>query len=70
VNTGLLASVLPAAGRQEFTQDGLGLVLGAKYAMTNRLGLTFGFTHAELKSASAAGGYTSNSYTAGLAFSY
>lgn len=70
VNSGLLASASPASDRQEFTQDGLGLVLGARYIMTNRMALALGFTHSEIKAASAIGSYSSNSYTAGLSFSY
>lgn len=70
VNTGLLASGSGASDQQEFTQDGLGVVLGARYTITNRIALALGFTHAELKAASAIGSYSSNSYTAGLSFSY
>lgn len=70
VNSGSLASASPAAGRQEFTQDGLGLVLGARYIITNRIALALGFSHSEIKAATAIGSYSSNSYTAGLSFSY
>ena len=70
VNAGLLASTSLASSRQEFTQDGLGLVLGARYTITNRMALALGFSHSEIKAATAVGSYSSNSYTAGLSFSY
>jgi hypothetical protein len=69
-NAGLIASGLPGANLQGFTEDAFELVLGAKYALTRRVALDFGITHMELDSERPLGGYSRNRYTAGLAISY
>jgi Putative beta-barrel porin 2 len=73
-NDGLLASGVasgsPGAGRSAFTNDALELVLGAKYAMTNRVALDLGFTHSQLGSGGPIIGYTRNRCSAGLTISY
>jgi hypothetical protein len=69
-NAGLLASGLPGANLQEFTEDAFELVLGAKYTLTRRVALNFAITHTELDSERQLGGYSRNRYTAGLAINY
>ena len=69
VNVGLLG--LPGAERPESTEDLVYLGVGAKYAMSKRVSLDFGYAHTELDSESRAnGGYTRNRYSAGLTLNY
>ena len=62
-NTGLLTGT----NRQNSTQNGLELLIEAKYAVTNRVALDLKFDHTELDSI---GGYSRDVYTAGMAFSF
>jgi opacity protein-like surface antigen len=65
-----VASGTPGAGQGAFTNDALELVLGAKYAVTNRVALDLGFTHSQLGSGGPTIGYSRNRYSVGLTISY
>ena len=69
-NAGLLIPGFPEFGQRAFTDDALELGLGAKYTLTRRVALDFGFTHTELDSGGPTGGYSRNRYTAGLTITY
>lgn len=70
VNTSLLPSGFPGIDQLGYTENAFELVLGAKYAVTNRVAIDLGFTHTELDSERTIGGYSRNRYTAGLSLKY
>jgi long-subunit fatty acid transport protein len=69
VYTSLLAPAFPGFGQLGYTDNTFELVLGAKYAVTNRVAMDLGFTHTEVDSGRP-GSYSRNLYTAGLSLNY
>jgi opacity protein-like surface antigen len=66
-NTGFMASGLPGANQQDFSQNGFELVIGTRYAVTDRVALDLKFAHTDLD---AIGGYSRNVYTTSFVFSF
>jgi long-subunit fatty acid transport protein len=69
VYTSLLPPGSPRVDQLGYTDDAFELMIGAKYAVTDRLAVDLGFTHTELDS-ERPGSYSSNRYTAGLSLHY
>lgn len=70
VNTSLLPPGFPGVDQLGYTEDAFELVVGAKYAVTNRVAVDLSFTHTELDSERTIGGYSRNRYTAGVTLKY